>query len=163
MMFLVYFCTICSQKIPIMNQIAMLGDDFYRLIKKYEGCRLISYKCPSGVWTIGYGHTAGVVQGMTISQNTADKMLEQDSSWALLAVLRVLPDVRGKKLDALASLAYNIGSGAFQSSTLVAYLKKGITDRKVIAQAWERWCHSKGKVLRGLQRRRTEEVNLFFE
>lgn len=145
-----------------MNQIATLGDDFFSLVKKYEGCRLTSYKCPSGIWTIGYGHTAGVVQGMTISQNTADKMLEQDSDWALLAVLRVLPDVRGKKLDALASLAYNIGAGAFQSSTLVAYLKKGITDKAVITQAWSRWCHSKGRVLRGLQRRRTEEIALYF-
>ena len=29
----------------------------YGLIKKYEGCKLTAYKCPAGVWTIGWGST----------------------------------------------------------------------------------------------------------
>ena len=28
------------------------------LLKKFEGCKLQAYKCPAGIWTIGYGHTS---------------------------------------------------------------------------------------------------------
>ena len=43
------------------------------LIKSFEGCHLTSYKCPGGVWTIGYGHTAGVTEGNRITQQQADQ------------------------------------------------------------------------------------------
>lgn len=43
-----------------------------KLIKGFEGCRLTAYKCPAGVWTIGYGHTGGVKSGMMITQAEAD-------------------------------------------------------------------------------------------
>ena len=48
------------------------------MIKSFEGCRLEAYKCPAGVWTIGYGHTAGVKQGMKITLEEADKFLRED-------------------------------------------------------------------------------------
>ena len=41
------------------------------LIKRFEGCRLTSYKCPAGIWTIGYGHTANVKQGDIITKEKA--------------------------------------------------------------------------------------------
>ena len=37
-----------------------IGQAGFNLIKQYEGCRLSAYQCAAGVWTIGYGHTAGV-------------------------------------------------------------------------------------------------------
>ena len=37
-----------------------IGQAGLDLIKQYEGCRLAAYRCAAGVWTIGYGHTAGV-------------------------------------------------------------------------------------------------------
>ena len=48
------------------------------LIKKFEGCRLESYLCSADVLTIGYGHTEGVYDGMKITQEMADEMLEKD-------------------------------------------------------------------------------------
>ncbi len=48
------------------------------LIKKYEGCRLDAYKCPAGVWTIGYGHTGDVQPGQQITQAQADAILIVD-------------------------------------------------------------------------------------
>ncbi|MCM1089136.1 MAG: lysozyme, partial [Muribaculaceae bacterium] len=48
------------------------------LIKKFEGCRLTAYKCPAGIWTIGYGHTGGVQTGQTITQAQADDLLKKD-------------------------------------------------------------------------------------
>ena len=41
------------------------------LIKKFEGCELESYICPAGVWTIGYGTTKNVIEGMKITGNQA--------------------------------------------------------------------------------------------
>ena len=55
-----------------------ISDKGLALIKAHEGCRLAAYLCPAGKWTIGYGHTAGVVQGMTITQVQADAFLKQD-------------------------------------------------------------------------------------
>jgi hypothetical protein len=48
------------------------------LIKQFEGCHLTSYKCPAGVWTIGYGHTQGVTEGQSITQEQADLYLKTD-------------------------------------------------------------------------------------
>ena len=48
------------------------------LIKKFEGCKLESYKCAAGVWTIGYGSTKGITEGMSISQEEADNLLLED-------------------------------------------------------------------------------------
>ena len=54
------------------------SDNAKALIKSYEGLRLKAYKCPAGVWTIGYGHTKGVTQGMEISRQMAEGYFEQD-------------------------------------------------------------------------------------
>ena len=48
------------------------------LIKSFEGCRTTAYRCSAGVWTIGYGHTVDVKEGMTITQHQCDVMLEVD-------------------------------------------------------------------------------------
>ena len=50
----------------------------YVLIHTFEGCRLHAYKCPAGVWTIGWGHTAGVYEGMTITREQANELLKKD-------------------------------------------------------------------------------------
>ena len=48
------------------------------LIKHFEGCELEAYKCPAGVWTIGYGHTKGIQPGMVITEETANDMLVEE-------------------------------------------------------------------------------------
>lgn len=50
-----------------------IGQAGLKLIMQFEGCRLTAYQCAAGVWTIGYGHTAGVTQGMTITQAQAEE------------------------------------------------------------------------------------------
>ena len=52
------------------------GQAGLNLIKQFEGCRLTAYKCPAGVLTIGYGHTAGVKAGQTITQEQTDMLAE---------------------------------------------------------------------------------------
>ena len=48
------------------------------LIKHFEGCELKAYKCPAGVWTIGYGHIKGVQEGDVITEQQADEMLVEE-------------------------------------------------------------------------------------
>lgn len=125
------------------------------LIKEFEGCRLTAYTCPAGVWTIGYGHTKGVKKGMTITQDQADAYLEDDilsyeryvsiyASWA-----------NQSQFDALVSFAFNCGPGNLQT------LVKGRSPEQV-GNALLLYNKSNGKVLKGLQRRREAERNLYF-
>ncbi|MDE6145883.1 MAG: lysozyme, partial [Muribaculaceae bacterium] len=84
-----------------------------RLIKQFEGFRSKAYRCPAGVWTIGYGHTAGVTPGMTVSVEEAERLLREDLS----PVLDSLPSgLNRNRTAALASLVFNIGIGAFRRS-----------------------------------------------
>lgn len=144
-----------------MNNVT-LNENFYALIRECEGCRLQAYRCPSGVMTIGYGHTEGVVAGMTISQQQADRLLQDDAACAMVDVLRVLPEVSGDQLAALASLAYNIGPGNFHKSTLVKTIQRTPGNIKEIHKQWRRWIYSRGKVLNGLKTRREKELKLYF-
>ena len=52
-----------------------LGERGTEILKYFEGCKLTAYQDSVGVWTIGYGHTKGVYDGMTITQDQAEQML----------------------------------------------------------------------------------------
>lgn len=124
------------------------------LIKSFEGCHLASYKCPSGVWTIGYGHTAGVYKGMSITQAKADEYLKADLAKYEKYVSNTGLKLNQNQFDALVSFTYNCG----QSN-----LKKLINGRSLsqIAEALLLYNKSRGKVLSGLVRRRKSERALF--
>ena len=53
------------------------------LIKKFEGCKLYSYRDSVGVATIGYGHTKNVKIGMSITQAQADLFLKEQLDYHL--------------------------------------------------------------------------------
>ena len=55
-----------------------ISENGKNLIKKYEGCRLTAYFCPSGILTIGWGHTGDVKEGQTITQSEADRLFDLD-------------------------------------------------------------------------------------
>jgi lysozyme len=97
------------------------------LLKQFEGCRLASYQDTAGVWTIGYGHIVGVVEGMTISQAQADQLLLADISHTVSVGTTLLAGraVVQPQFDAMVSLAFNIGSNAFRSSTVPAPASRG--------------------------------------
>lgn len=56
----------------------LISDAGIKLIKSFEGCQLEAYLCPAKVWTIGYGHTEGVKEGQTITQEAAEAFLLSD-------------------------------------------------------------------------------------
>jgi lysozyme len=130
------------------------------LIKSFEGLRLSAYKCPAGVWTIGYGTTAGVKEGQVITKERADELLRDDVKRFEDQVLRLVkvPLTQGQ-LDALVSFTYNLGAANLGNSTLLRLLNAG--DYKGAAAQFDRWNKAGGKVLKGLVTRRAAERAMF--
>lgn len=136
-----------------------IGQAGLALIKQYEGCRLAAYRCAAGVWTIGYGHTAGVHSGMTITQAQADAYLQQDIAKFEgyvnnPAYVPITTNLNQNQFDALVSFAFNLGPGNLRK------LCKGRTAAQ-IALAMPSYNKAAGKVLAGLTRRRKAEQALF--
>jgi lysozyme len=138
------------------------------LIKKFEGCRLTAYPDPGtggSPWTIGYGWTLPVDgkpvrPGMTIDQATADRLLKTGLVSYENDILKIVKvKLTQGQFDALVSFAYNVGSRALSTSTLLKKLNAG--DIKGAADEFLRWNKSGGKVMAGLTNRRKAERTLF--
>lgn len=130
------------------------------LIKKYEGCRLLAYKCPAGVWTIGYGHTAGVKSGMAITKADAERLLLQDLKRFEEGVETLVKvPLTSNQFSALVSFAFNCGISALRNSTLLKKLNVG--DLNGAAREILRWDKVNKKPVEGLTKRRKEEQQLF--
>jgi lysozyme len=137
-----------------------INDAGLALVKKYEGCSLIAYQDPVGVWTIGYGHTDGVVSSMQITQEQADAWLEQDLAEVANSVQdEVDVQLTPNQFSALVSFAYNLGVTALQDSTLLADVNR--KNFAMAADQFERWVYAGGRVLPGLVARRQAEKQLF--
>lgn len=145
-------------------------EECYKLIKNFEDVRLKAYKCPAGVWTIGYGHTDGVKAEDKITEEQALEYLKSDVnifakkiSKALNADEIELETVH--QFDALVCFAFNVGASALINSTLWKRLKAN--DYAKAAAQFLCWNKAKvnGKyvVLNGLTRRRTAEMTLFLK
>ena len=136
-----------------------IGQAGLALIKQFEGCRLTAYKCAAGVWTIGYGHTAGVHSGMTITQAQADAYLLEDVAKFEKyvnnsAYVPVTDKLNQNQFDALVSFAFNCGAGNLK--TLCAGRTIAQIGAKITA-----YNKAGGKVLAGLTKRRKAEQVLF--
>ena len=149
-----------------------------QLIKSFEGCHSSPYRCPAGLWTIGYGHVLYPDQSRLKTPERAsyplkpehdrvwdaieiDSLLEKDLLRFTNGVLRYCPAAADNQchLDAITSLAFNIGLGNLQASTLI--MKYARCDYAAAADEFLKWNKAGGKVLRGLERRREAERALF--
>tara|TARA_B100002019_G_C21240209_1_gene585108 strand:+ start:1033 stop:1482 length:450 start_codon:yes stop_codon:yes gene_type:complete len=143
-----------------MNNSMNISEEGIALIKKFEGCELKAYLCPSGVWTIGYGRTKKVKEGDTCTQEQADEWLKEE-----------MPEYEGyinhfvdaqlnqSQFDALCSWVYNLGPTNLKSSTLLTVLNQERFDD--VPREIKRWNKSAGQVLQGLVNRREAEALLF--
>lgn len=130
------------------------------LIRQAEGLRLRAYKCPAGVWTIGFGTTAGVKEGQVITKERAEELLRDDVKRFEDQVLRLVKvQLTQGQLDALVSFTYNLGAANLGNSTLLRLLNAG--DYKGAAAQFDRWTKAGGKELPGLVKRRAAERALF--
>jgi lysozyme len=136
------------------------------LIRGFEDLRLKAYDDGVGVWTIGYGTTAingvAVKKGDTCTAEQAKSYMAQDLKKFESAVnTTVKVPLNQNQFDALVSLTYNIGIGAFKSSTLLK--KLNAKDYKGAAEQFLRWNRGGGRVLNGLIKRRKIEMELFLK
>jgi len=126
------------------------------LIADLEGCRLRPYQCSAGVWTSGIGHTAGVTPRHDISEREAAVNLVADVLHVEKRLAACVPvEMPTPVYDALVSFAFNVGTGAACSSTLVYFLK-----RQQWPQACDqltRWVFVNGVRNSGLENRRQRE------
>lgn len=133
------------------------------IIKKYEGFSSQAYKCPAGVWTVGWGHTGRDINKDTIlTREEAELMLKKDVANLQEQILFLLDDKpTTNELDALTSLVYNVGLGAFKKSRLLKRIN--LKDNpELVAKEWIEFNKINGKISTGLLRRRAEEISLYF-
>jgi lysozyme len=127
------------------------------LLKRFEGCRLMSYRDIVGVWTIAYGETLGIGPGMVWSQDQADSRLRVRAAQFILAVWKMCPTATPNELAAMTSLAYNIGLGAFSASSVRRLHNRGEFGRAM--ECFALWNKAGGKPVKGLTvRRKVESV-----
>jgi len=143
-----------------------INQDTLDLIKEFEGFRAKAYKCPAGVWTIGYGTTAmaGVgidpKPGTTVTEEEAEDLLEKTlEKFGEQIRPAITAPINNNEYGAFLSLAYNIGTGAFRKSSALRLFNAG--DKAGAAKAILMWNKAGGKVLAGLTRRREAEKKLF--
>lgn len=135
------------------------------LIKEFEGLSLSAYKCPAGVWTIGYGHTTAagvpvVTPTMTVTRQEAEEILVRDLGQYEQGVKKLVKvGLSQNQFDALVSFAYNAGIGALAKSTLLKRVNEGRFDD--VPAEFMKWTRGGGKQLRGLVRRRRAEAKMW--
>lgn len=132
-----------------------------QMIAQFEGCRLEAYKCPAGVWTIGYGHTKNVKSGDRLSSEAeAKQLLKKDLEVYEGYVNECVENgkigfsLNQNQFDALTSFVYNCGKSNLQQL---------VTDRNAATIAQKILLYNKGggQVLNGLVKRREAEQKLF--
>jgi lysozyme len=138
-----------------------------KIIAQFEGLLLDAYKDTGNIWTIGYGSTknpytgVSVKEGDKISKETALDWLDKDIKQRQFALQKLIKvPVTSNQLAALTSLAYNIGLGAFQRSTLLRLLNQKAPLQKV-ADQFLRWNKVNNVEVKGLTNRRIKEKQLF--
>jgi lysozyme len=138
------------------------------LLKSFEGLRLHAYDDGTGTWTIGHGLTfypdsgRKVQQGDEIDAEAAEELFAAAVGDFAADVGRLVHvPLSQQQFDALTSLAYNIGTGALEKSTLLQKLNAG--DYYGAADEFNRWNKAGGVTLSGLVKRRAAERALFLE
>ena len=131
------------------------------LIKKFEGCRLEAYRDQGGVWTVGWGTTgAGIGPGTRWTQERADLELGVRADLAASCVDEsVKVPLNMWQRSALTDFVYNLGCGAFKSSTLLRLLNEGLYTK--VPFQLRRFVYVNRTLVHGLERRREAECVLW--
>jgi lysozyme len=132
-----------------------------KLIKDSESCKLKAYKDCIGIWTLGYGQTQNIKQGMTWTQNQADEDLVKTALEVLNRAIKyspILATANMEKQAAIADFIYNLGVGNYAKSTLKKKVDAG--DWLAASSEIKKWDKAAGKILKGLTVRRAKEAEL---
>ncbi|MCC5881490.1 MAG: type VI secretion system PAAR protein [Halomonas sp.] len=145
-------------------------------LKDVEQLRLMPYDDQTGrditSWvkgaTIGYGHLVSEAEWDLyregIDREQAERLFEEDLAPFVRAVNRSVEiPLAQHQFDAAVMLAYNIGIGAFSSSSAVKLMNDpwAVTPYPTLEEAWKAWNRSQGVVNRGLVNRRAAEWKMY--
>lgn len=145
-----------------------LDSEGYKLIQKFEGCKLNAYQDSVGIWTIGYGNITyengtKVKKGDKITQQRAEELFRYFADrFASQIETKITVPVTQHQFNAVVSLAYNIGVSAFSKSTMLKKINVCSSD-KTITNEFMKWVNGGGKKIQGLVNRRAEEAKLYFK
>jgi lysozyme len=128
--------------------------------KQLEGFRAKPYKCQAGVWTIGYGTTAGVTPEMVVTEAEATALLVKHVSGIEKQLNGLSLRLRQPQFDALVDFIYNLGFGNFLNSTLLDMIRVN-PDSSNIPTEFRRWKNVSGLPNKGLIFRREAEIRLY--
>jgi len=149
-----------------------LSENGSKLLVEWEGgFQLKPYLDSGGLETIGCGHLltadelesgqcCGEEYANGLSEDACWKLFAQDVAWAEKAVDEGVTVVLNQnQFDALVSFVFNVGSGAFKSSTLLRVLNMGQYEQ--VPSELRRWNKVAGEVVQGLVNRREKEIGLW--
>jgi lysozyme len=125
------------------------------LITRFEGMRLRAYKCPAGVWTIGFGHTGDVKPGQIIDAAEARRLLVLDLKRFEKHVAEKITERRLTQPQRNACLSFAFNCGYMIRGNLERRIN--INDTEAVCELLMKYVHAAGKTLPGLVRRRTAE------
>jgi lysozyme len=145
-----------------------LDENGYKLITGFEGLKLKPYLCSARIPTIGYGNTYYsngkhvTLLDEAITQVQAFEMFKEIADRFALAVNRQLKKtVTQNQFNSLVSFAYNVGTGAFISSTLLKKVNSNPNDPSIKTE-FLKWNKAGGKIVNGLTiRRNQEQINYY--
>lgn len=146
----------------------LMNQNGLDLVKHFEGLYTDAYICPAGIPTIGYGHTANVELGQSITHQEAEDILQSDMQKFADAVEKaIIVELNDNQFSALVSFAFNCGAGNLRASTLCRKLNAG--DYDCVPSELARWVKAtdpstgKKRSLAGLVKRRAAEGALFLK
>jgi lysozyme len=149
--------------------ITKISDKGLKLIQDFEGFRSKPYLCSASVPTIGYGSTRYAdgtkvkLNDPEITKEGATTLFKQTLKQYELAVdAYCRDDINQNQFDALVSFAYNVGTQALKTSTLLKKVNANPNDQ-TIKDEFNKWCRAAGKIIKGLQIRRATEAALYFK
>ena len=138
------------------------SNTLIKKLKEFEGYRDVAYRDSAGVLTIGFGTTRNVKEGMTCTEEQAERWLREDLELAERFV-STIPEIDTQgKFDAVVDFVYNCGIGAFENSNLLKKIKSHAPTEEIQAQ-FRRWVYAKGIELPGLVKRRNWEAQRWAE
>lgn len=144
-----------------------LSDNGMNLLEQFEGLRLEAYLDSANIATIGFGSirypngNKVKLGDKTTKAQAKEYKLHDLKEFESTVNTSVKVPLTQNQYDALVSLSYNIGSGAFKNSTLLKKLNSG--DYKGAAEQFLVWNKVSSKKVQGLVNRREAERNLFLK
>tara|TARA_R100001082_G_scaffold32102_1_gene16467 strand:- start:17292 stop:17741 length:450 start_codon:yes stop_codon:yes gene_type:complete len=138
------------------------------IIKAFEGFSSKVYLDPIGIPTIGFGSIWDAdgnritVDHPAITKKQATGLLQKEVHHVEAAIRKLIKaELTENMFSSIGSLAYNIGTGNLQRSSLRIKINRG--QYLDAADEFPKWRRAGGKILAGLVRRRKAERNLFLE